>query len=81
MDLQWLDCKGQELFVAGCPAFFLFVFSIRCMRYIKLVFVHEASHTVNKDVHTAKLFQDLIHSSHDAVGLPHVDTQWKTAPP
>lgn len=51
------------------------------MRYIKLVFVHEASHTVNKDVHTAKLFQDLIHSSHDAVGLPHVDTQWKTAPP
>lgn len=66
----------------GVPRlFFCLFFSIRCMRYIKLVFVHEASHTVNKDVHTAKLFQDLIHSSHDAVGLPHVDTQWKTAPP
>lgn len=37
------------------------------------------SHTVNKNVNAAELFQCLLHGSCDAVRLPHIYTHRETA--
>lgn len=38
-----------------------------------------SSRTVNKNVNFAKLFQRLLHSSCDALWLPHIQTQRETS--